>query len=79
LAEDRADHRELGAVVLGEEAPGLIAARTRAAPRSSLSSTPPLIVTRLGHVLKIIEVKSQSAIVSSGISANETPSEAMES
>lgn len=79
FAEDRADHRELGAVVLGKEAPGLVATATRTAPLRASSSLPSCIIASVGQVFKTVEVKSQSAIVSSGISANETPSEAMES
>ena len=79
LAEDRADHRELGAIVLGEEAPGLVATRTRTAAWRASRVAPPLIVARVGHVVKTAQVKSMLAIVSSGIAANETPADAMES
>jgi hypothetical protein len=69
VAEDAADHRELGAVVLIEKASGLSAAATRTAPR------------RLGSIRALGRAASKQAIaiISSGAAAQRSPSSAMES
>jgi hypothetical protein len=69
VAEDAADHRELGAVVLIEKASGLSAAATRTAPRTLGS------ISALGLAVS----KQATAIISSGAAAQRTPSSAMES